>query len=122
MRTLAGAQAHSKQLKRQQQQQADAVAAAEQLRQATVAAATAGQKAAALRMKHKMAQVSPTKGELQKAGETGWQFHSCRVGVSAFELKLCNLAALSQCYTRTVTISSRSQMVSSWHQDLPVCV
>ena len=61
---LAGAQAHSKQLKRQQQQQADAIAAAEQSQRATVAAAIAGQKAAALRMKQNLAQMSPTKGEL----------------------------------------------------------
>ncbi|KAL3156946.1 Cilia- and flagella-associated protein 74 [Trebouxia sp. C0009 RCD-2024] len=58
---LSGALAHSKQLKWQQQQQVDAVAAAEQSDRSAIAAATAGRKAAALRMKQKLKQLSPTK-------------------------------------------------------------
>lgn len=61
---FTGALAHSKQLKHQQQQQADAEAAAEKAERSAIAAATAGQKAAAVRMKHKMSQLSPTKGQL----------------------------------------------------------
>lgn len=59
----AGALAHSKQLSKQQLLQAGAVAAAEASGQAAIAAATAGHKAAAARMKQKLAQLSPTKGK-----------------------------------------------------------
>ncbi|KAL0048978.1 hypothetical protein WJX82_003679 [Trebouxia sp. C0006] len=58
---MQGALAHSKQLTRQQRLQAGAVAAAEASGQAAIAAATAGRKAAAARMKQKTAQLSPTK-------------------------------------------------------------
>lgn len=41
------------------------MATAEESQHAAVAAATAGQKAAAARMKQKLTQLSPTKGQLQ---------------------------------------------------------
>ena len=60
-----GALARSKQLRRQEQQHSEAVAAAEHSEHAAITAATAGQKAAAARMKQKMTELSPTKGQLQ---------------------------------------------------------
>ena len=61
--------ARSKQLRRHQQHQAEAVAAAEHSEHVAVAAATAGQKAAATRMKQKSMQLSPTKGQLQHTNQ-----------------------------------------------------
>ena len=58
----AGALLHSKQLTKQQLLQDKAVAAADASGQAAIAAATAGHKAAAMRMKQKLAQLAPTKG------------------------------------------------------------
>ena len=58
----AGALLHSKHLTKQQLLQDKAVAAADASGQAAIAAATSGHKAAAMRMKQKLAQLAPTKG------------------------------------------------------------
>lgn len=87
-----GALARSKQLKRQQQQQAEAVATAEESKHAAVTAATAGQKAAAARMKQKLTQLSPMKGQLQHITGNGLGMHACFLDSIATSLYATSIA------------------------------
>ena len=62
MSCYAGGLSQSRQLNKQQALQAQAVAAADASAEAAIQAAEAGHRAAAIRMKQKIAQLAPTKG------------------------------------------------------------
>lgn len=76
---FTGALLHSRRLSKQQDLQDRAVAAAEASSQAAVEAAKAGRKAAALRMKQKLAQTASAQGALSGPEPCSMHCHCCQL-------------------------------------------